>query len=104
MTARRRACSQSPCTAPWSARTYATACASPSTTEVPPEPLGALTGGLLGALHGETALPPAWLAELEGRPTILVLADDFALEMTQGPALHAPGGAVPGWLTRYPRA
>ncbi|WP_454439927.1 ADP-ribosylglycohydrolase family protein [Tsukamurella paurometabola] len=31
---------------------------------------GALTGGLLGALHGETALPPAWLAELEGRPTI----------------------------------
>jgi ADP-ribosylglycohydrolase len=65
---------------------------------------GALTGGLLGALHGETALPPAWLAELEGRPTILVLADDFALEMTQGPALHAPGGAVPGWLTRYPRA
>ncbi|CAM5559729.1 ADP-ribosylglycohydrolase OS=Streptomyces griseomycini OX=66895 GN=FHS37_004279 PE=4 SV=1 [Streptomyces griseomycini] len=32
---------------------------------------GALTGGLLGALHGETALPPAWLAELEGRPTIL---------------------------------
>ncbi|MFF7391748.1 ADP-ribosylglycohydrolase family protein [Streptomyces scabiei] len=65
---------------------------------------GALTGGLLGALHGETALPPAWLAELEGRPTILVLADDFALEMTQGPALHAPTGAVPGWLTRYPRA
>ncbi|WP_199841498.1 ADP-ribosylglycohydrolase family protein, partial [Streptomyces scabiei] len=65
---------------------------------------GALTGGLLGALHGETALPPAWLAELEGRPTILVLADDFALEMTQGPALHAPGGAVPGWLARYPRA
>ncbi|MGW0842597.1 ADP-ribosylglycohydrolase family protein [Streptomyces sp. NPDC002787] len=65
---------------------------------------GALTGGLLGALHGETALPPAWLAELEGRPTILVLADDFALEMTQGPALHGPGGAVPGWLTRYPRA
>ncbi|WP_200309128.1 ADP-ribosylglycohydrolase family protein [Streptomyces adelaidensis] len=64
---------------------------------------GALTGGLLGALHGETALPPAWLAELEGRPTILVLADDFALEMTQGPALHGPGGAVPGWLGRYPR-
>ena len=64
----------------------------------------ALTGGLLGALHGETALPPAWLAELEGRPTILELADDFAMEMTQGPALHGPGGSSPGWLARYPRA
>ncbi|MFJ8083573.1 ADP-ribosylglycohydrolase family protein [Streptomyces sp. NPDC096205] len=62
-----------------------------------------LTGGLLGALHGETALPPAWLAELEGRPTILQLADDFAMEMTQGPALHGPGGSSPGWLARYPR-
>ncbi|MCX4994323.1 ADP-ribosylglycohydrolase family protein [Streptomyces longwoodensis] len=66
--------------------------------------VGALTGGLLGALHGETALPPAWLAELEGRPTILELADDFAMEMTQGPALHGPAGASPGWLARYPRA
>jgi ADP-ribosylglycohydrolase len=65
---------------------------------------GALTGGLLGALHGETALPPAWLAELEGRPTVLVLADDFAMEMTQGPALHGPAGSSPGWLARYPRA
>ncbi|MFF3913114.1 ADP-ribosylglycohydrolase family protein [Streptomyces sp. NPDC001852] len=65
---------------------------------------GALTGGLLGALHGETALPPGWLAELEGRPTILELADDFAMEMTQGPALHGPAGSSPGWLARYPRA
>ncbi|MFG3587964.1 ADP-ribosylglycohydrolase family protein [Streptomyces sp. NPDC047990] len=65
---------------------------------------GALTGGLLGALHGETALPPAWLAELEGRPTMLVLADDFAMEMTQGTALHGPGASSPGWLARYPRA
>jgi ADP-ribosylglycohydrolase len=64
---------------------------------------GTLTGALLGALHGETALPPAWLAELEGRPTILELADDFAMEMTQGPALHGPAGASPGWLARYPR-
>ncbi|MGI5512438.1 ADP-ribosylglycohydrolase family protein [Streptomyces sp. CA-106131] len=65
---------------------------------------GALTGGLLGALYGETALPPAWLAELEGRPTMLVLADDFAMEMTQGAALHGPTGSSPGWLGRYPRA
>lgn len=65
---------------------------------------GALTGGLLGALHGETALPPAWLAELEGRPTVLELADDFAMEMTQGPALHGPAGSSPAWLARYPRS
>ncbi|MEW2526130.1 ADP-ribosylglycohydrolase family protein [Streptomyces sp. NPDC047071] len=65
---------------------------------------GALCGALLGALHGETALPPAWLTELEGRATVLELADDFAMEMTQGPALHSPAGAAPGWLARYPRA
>jgi ADP-ribosylglycohydrolase len=71
--------------------------------EGPSGAVGAMTGGLLGALHGETALPPAWLAELEGRPTILELADDFAMEMTQGPALHGPAGSSPGWLARYPR-
>ncbi|MFV2118611.1 ADP-ribosylglycohydrolase family protein [Streptomyces sp. Act-28] len=69
----------------------------------PSEVTGALTGALLGTLHGETALPPAWLAELEGRSTLLELADDFAMEMTQGPALHGPSAASPGWLARYPR-
>ncbi|MEU9303065.1 ADP-ribosylglycohydrolase family protein [Streptomyces sp. NPDC048269] len=64
---------------------------------------GALCGALLGALHGETALPAAWLADLEGRATVLELADDFALEMTQGPALHGPTLSTPAWLTRYPR-
>lgn len=69
----------------------------------PSSATGALCGTLLGALHGETALPPAWLAELEGRATLLELADDFAMEMTQGPALHGPLAAAPGWLARYPR-
>ncbi|MFI8966583.1 ADP-ribosylglycohydrolase family protein [Streptomyces sp. NPDC053493] len=66
---------------------------------------GALTGALLGALHGETALPPAWVAGLEGRATVLELADDFAMEMTQGAALHGPGTdeTTSGWLARYPR-
>ncbi|MFE2329502.1 ADP-ribosylglycohydrolase family protein [Streptomyces sp. NPDC059385] len=69
---------------------------------------GALTGALLGAQHGETALPAAWLAELEGRATLLELADDFALEMTQGPSLHGPTATAAGtatdgpWLSRYP--
>ncbi|MER7397119.1 ADP-ribosylglycohydrolase family protein [Streptomyces sp. NPDC000151] len=65
---------------------------------------GAMCGNLLGTLHGETALPPVWLVELEGRATTLQLADDFAMEMTQGPALHGPGNSAPGWLARYPRA
>ncbi|MBO8195952.1 ADP-ribosylglycohydrolase family protein [Streptomyces oryzae] len=65
---------------------------------------GSICGNLLGAMHGETSLPPGWVAELEGRATILELADDFAMEMTQGPALHGPGAASPAWLTRYPRA
>ncbi|MGW0365298.1 ADP-ribosylglycohydrolase family protein [Streptomyces sp. NPDC002990] len=64
---------------------------------------GALCGALLGALHGETALPAAWLADLEGRATLLELSDDFALEMTQSPSLHTPTTASPGWLSRYPR-
>ncbi|MFE4636013.1 ADP-ribosylglycohydrolase family protein [Streptomyces sp. NPDC056773] len=64
---------------------------------------GTLCGALLGAQHGETALPAAWLAGLEGRATVLELADDFALEMTQGPALHGPAAASATWLTRYPR-
>ncbi|MCX3059041.1 ADP-ribosylglycohydrolase family protein [Streptomyces beihaiensis] len=65
--------------------------------------VGAVCGGLLGALHGETALPPAWVAQLEGRATILELADDFAMEMTQGAALHAPAISSSAWLDRYPR-
>ncbi|MEU8700467.1 ADP-ribosylglycohydrolase family protein [Streptomyces sp. NPDC048680] len=69
----------------------------------PSSATGALCGALLGALHGETALPPAWLAELEGRATLLELADDFAMEMTQGPALHSPAAVAAGWLARYPR-
>ena len=65
---------------------------------------GSVCGNLLGVQHGETALPPAWVAEVEGRATILQLADDFAMEMTQAPALHSPNGASPVWLDRYPSA
>ncbi|MFJ4873805.1 ADP-ribosylglycohydrolase family protein [Streptomyces sp. NPDC088745] len=64
---------------------------------------GALCGALLGAMHGETALPAGWVVEVEGRATVLELADDFAMEMTQGPSLHGPGTGAPGWLARYPR-
>jgi len=66
---------------------------------------GSVCGNLLGVQHGETALPPAWIAELEGRSTILQLADDFAMEMTQAPrctgrrAPARPGWTLPGVVT-----
>jgi ADP-ribosylglycohydrolase len=65
---------------------------------------GSICGNLLGVQHGETALPPAWVVELEGRATILELADDFAMEMTQGAALHGADALSSAWLARYPIA
>ncbi|CAM5510864.1 ADP-ribosylglycohydrolase family protein [Streptomyces abikoensis] len=65
---------------------------------------GSLCGNLLGALHGETALPADLLAGLEGRAEIAELADDFALELTQGAQLHGPGGVSADWAERYPTA
>lgn len=62
---------------------------------------GTVCGSLLGALHGETALPAGWVAEVEGRGTILQLADDLVLELSHGPELHGPS-ASGGWRERYP--
>ncbi|WP_067810821.1 ADP-ribosylglycohydrolase family protein [Actinomadura kijaniata] len=41
---------------------------------------GAICGNLLGARHGDAALPADWLAVLEGRGTITALADDLAVQ------------------------
>jgi ADP-ribosylglycohydrolase len=38
---------------------------------------GAITGNILGALHGESAIPAPWLAQLELRAEIATLADDL---------------------------
>lgn len=62
---------------------------------------GTVCGNLLGAVHGETALPAEWVAELEGRGTVLQLADDLVLELSHGAELHGPG-AGPAWRERYP--
>ncbi|MEV4613881.1 ADP-ribosylglycohydrolase family protein [Kitasatospora sp. NPDC049258] len=59
---------------------------------------GSICGNLLGALHGETALPPDLVAGLEGRGAILELADDFVLELLHGPELHG----TESWSVRYP--
>jgi ADP-ribosyl-[dinitrogen reductase] hydrolase len=39
---------------------------------------GAIAGSLLGALHGEAAIPARWLESLELREVITTLADDLA--------------------------
>ncbi|GAA1877527.1 ADP-ribosylglycohydrolase family protein [Asanoa iriomotensis] len=62
----------------------------------------AIAGNLLGAWRGEEALPPDWVFRLEGRGTILELADDLVFECTQGDQLHGDLGPYTGWTDRYP--
>lgn len=68
--------------------------------------VGAICGNLLGALHGEAALPEDWLAVLEGRRAIVTLADDLFLTVSgQLPPLHEQEERSPEaeeWLRRYP--
>ncbi|MFI9200346.1 ADP-ribosylglycohydrolase family protein [Streptomyces sp. NPDC053048] len=45
---------------------------------------GSLCGNLLGALHGDSALPSYWLAQTEGRAVVAEIADDLA-SMFHGP-------------------
>ncbi|MEV6860023.1 ADP-ribosylglycohydrolase family protein [Streptosporangium subroseum] len=59
---------------------------------------GAVCGNLLGAVHGETALPAEWLAHLEGRDVIVELADDFAAQSVDGHEV------TEAWLRKYPGA
>lgn len=54
--------------------------------------VGALTGQLLGTMHGMAIIPERWLAGLELRETIIEMAEDLAAE-------HKPG---PEWQQRYP--
>jgi ADP-ribosylglycohydrolase len=61
---------------------------------------GSICGNILGAWHGETALPPELAFKVEGRGTILELADDFALEFTQERRLHGERGPDTGWVER----
>lgn len=63
---------------------------------------GAICGNILGALHGEAALPPQLVFEVEGRGTILELADDFVYEFTRGSELHGDYGPYTRWTDRYP--
>ncbi|MBE3011975.1 ADP-ribosylglycohydrolase family protein [Microbispora sp. NEAU-D428] len=55
---------------------------------------GSLCGNLLGTVHGDAALPRHWVSRLEGRDTIVELADDFTTQFTGGRLDHDkyPGG------------
>lgn len=63
---------------------------------------GAICGNILGALHGEAGLPVELAFEVEGRGTILELADDFIYEFTSGNHLHDGYGRDTRWVERYP--
>ena len=63
---------------------------------------GAICGNILGALHGEKALPPEVALEVEGRGTILALADDFVYEFIGGCRLHCDYGPHTRRTLRYP--
>ena len=62
---------------------------------------GSICGDILGAWHGETALPPELVFGVEGRGTILELASDFVLEFTRSERLHGEYGPDTGWTRRY---
>ncbi len=63
---------------------------------------GAICGNILGAWHGEGAVPAELAFEVEGRGTILQLADDLVYEMTAGHRLHGDYGPDTRWTDRYP--
>ncbi|MEU7694028.1 ADP-ribosylglycohydrolase family protein [Microbispora hainanensis] len=50
---------------------------------------GSLCGNILGTVYGDTALPERWVSRLEGRDTIVELADDFTTQFTGGRLDHA---------------
>lgn len=54
--------------------------------------IGALTGQILGTMHGMRIIPQRWLDQLELRDVIIEMAEDLAAE-------HKPG---PEWKLRYP--
>jgi ADP-ribosylglycohydrolase len=63
---------------------------------------GSITGNIVGALHGVESLPAVLLFEVEGRGTMLQLADDMVLENTAGAQLHGDYGPITRWTRRYP--
>ncbi|MBG0816958.1 ADP-ribosylglycohydrolase family protein [Planomonospora sp. ID82291] len=64
---------------------------------------GAVCGNIVGAAYGEAALPADWAAIVEGRDTVLRIADDLAAAFT-APVRGAAASAGPArdLAARYP--
>ena len=56
---------------------------------------GSICGNILGALHGESAIPTRWLDALDAGDLVETVADDFVREMTDPP--DSWGERYPGW-------
>ena len=65
---------------------------------------GSICGNILGALHGEDAIPPQWLDALHARDLVEAVADDFVREMIDPPIEDPDGYGDPPrwWWERYP--
>jgi ADP-ribosylglycohydrolase len=67
---------------------------------------GAIAGNILGAIHGEQAMPPQWLQQLELRQEITRLATDWTELLNTGDQIDwdGYGGDLPSdqWWRRYP--
>ncbi len=65
---------------------------------------GSVCGNLLGALHGDAALPPSWLALTEGRAVVAEIADDFSYAFHGIHSVHGTlRAAVPFDDSVFPR-
>ncbi|GAT68501.1 ADP-ribosylglycohydrolase [Planomonospora sphaerica] len=58
---------------------------------------GSMCGSLLGAAHGDTALPGDWVHQLEGRREIIEIADDLSLQVSEPFRMSYNDE----WLTKY---
>jgi ADP-ribosyl-[dinitrogen reductase] hydrolase len=63
---------------------------------------GSITGNLLGAAMGASTFPEPWLAQVELRGVIEMLAADATREFHGDAPCDEYGGATPEWFERYP--
>lgn len=64
---------------------------------------GSIAGQLMGAMHGEEAIPAEWLEPLELREVIITLADDLVASWDwDGDPMAPPNAAHEAAMSRYP--
>ncbi|MEV0059552.1 ADP-ribosylglycohydrolase family protein [Nocardia sp. NPDC050718] len=63
---------------------------------------GSITGSLLGARYGRTALPHRWSDTVDARAALDRLATDYCTEFGLTPPQDDHGQPTPDWFDRYP--